>query len=563
MTSSTPSDSESWFRRVRELTLQMVRWPSLTSTAGETHFAHHLHAELAQWPYFQAHPDCLRLKPTSNDVVERYCLFALVRGTHTADSPIPTAVLCGHYDVVSIDNYGELASDAFDPEALLPRLIADLQRNVRSSSSQRALHDLQSGDYLPGRGTLDMKSGLAAGLAVLERWAAQLDAPANLLFIAVPDEEDTSQGMRSAVQALPRLGQHWNLEFSAAINLDAGVNLSSDDDGRAAFLGSVGKLLPSVFFVGVPTHAGAPFDGVNASLMAAELTRLVECNPDAGDLADGATTAEMAPPPVTLYQTDRRSRYDVTTPATAWCAFNVLTHRRSPQAVLGTFVELTEQAIASALSLMQERSDRYAMGLGLPQLPRHWQAQVLTYAELVARLPEPRVRQIEHALSSHSQLDNIVYSQELIAALAREANLAGPAAVVCLASVYYPLVQLNTSQRDIALRDAVTNVAGELSTEYGYDIGVRPFFSGISDMSFVAGRDDAESLQAVIDNTPIWGSRLHFDYSAASQLNLPIVNIGPWGHDYHQRTERVYMPYSFGVVPEFIWRVLEEVVSSW
>ena len=562
MTQPTLPLSAEWFERVRELTVQMVRWPSLTSSAGETQFAQHLHHLLSQWPYFQAHPEHLHLERTTHDVVERYSVFALVRGTANVDAPSPTAVLCGHYDVVSIDNFGELADVAFDPEALLPRLIADLERDARSSAAQRALHDLQSGDYLPGRGSLDMKSGLAAGLAVLERWATQPSPPANVLFIAVPDEEDTSQGMRSAVQALPKLAQRWNLSLTAAINLDAGVNLSRDDDGRAAFLGSVGKLLPSVFFVGVPTHAGAPFDGVNAALMAAELTRLVEANPEAGDLSDGDPAAEMAPPPVTLYQTDRRTRYDVTTPATAWCAFNLLTHRRSPQAVLNTFVTLTQAAIASALDLMQTRGDRYALGLGLPRLPRHWQPQVLTYAELVAQVPQNRVQQIQHMLSSNTQLDNIAYSQELIASLVREANLSGPAAVVCLASVYYPLVQLNASPRDAALRAAVTNVAGELSAACGYEVGVRPFFSGISDMSFVAGRDDAEGLRAVQDNTPIWGSRLTFDYGAASQLNLPIVNIGPWGHDYHQRTERVHMPYSFGVVPEFIWQVVGSVAGG-
>jgi arginine utilization protein RocB len=36
------------------------------------------------------------------------------------------------------------------------------------------------------------------------------------------------------------------------------------------------------------------------------------------------------------------------------------------------------------------------------------------------------------------------------------------------------------------------------------------------------------------------------------------VNIGPWGRDYHRRTERVYMPYSFEVLPELIWRVVND-----
>jgi arginine utilization protein RocB len=87
-------------------------------------------------------------------------------------------------------------------------------------------------------------------------------------------------------------------------------------------------------------------------------------------------------------------------------------------------------------------------------------------------------------------------------------------------------------------------------------IGLRPFFSGISDMSFVSSQDDADSIAVVMDNTPTWGTRLKFDYSIAAGLDLPIVNIGPWGHDYHQKTERVHMPYSFEVVPELVWRVV-------
>ena len=39
-----------------------------------------------------------------------------------------------------------------------------------------ALADLKSGDFLPGRGLLDMKSGLAAGLAAMEAYQGGLVA---------------------------------------------------------------------------------------------------------------------------------------------------------------------------------------------------------------------------------------------------------------------------------------------------------------------------------------------------------------------------------------------------
>ncbi|HEY3340697.1 MAG TPA: arginine utilization protein RocB, partial [Anaerolineae bacterium] len=90
-----------WETMTRDLTLRMVRFLSQTDTAGETDFAPFLHDLLSTWPYFQAHPDHLRLERTSNDPLERYLLTALVRG----DGP-QTLILTGHYDVVTIDNYG-------------------------------------------------------------------------------------------------------------------------------------------------------------------------------------------------------------------------------------------------------------------------------------------------------------------------------------------------------------------------------------------------------------------------------------------------------------------------
>ena len=101
-----------WNSITRELTLRMVRFLSQTDTKGETDFAPFLYDLLAQWPCFRAHPEHLRLERTSNDPLERHILTALVRGSGSQ-----TLILTGHYDVVTIDNYGPLAPWAADPEA--------------------------------------------------------------------------------------------------------------------------------------------------------------------------------------------------------------------------------------------------------------------------------------------------------------------------------------------------------------------------------------------------------------------------------------------------------------
>ncbi|HQV26844.1 MAG TPA: M20/M25/M40 family metallo-hydrolase [Thermoflexales bacterium] len=546
-----------WFERVRALTLSLTRQRSVTNTEGETSFGPWLYDQLAEWPYFRTRPECLRLERTLDDRRERYTVFARVHGAGRR-----AVALCGHYDTVDVDGYADLEPYATDPEALLPRLIERLEREARSAADLRALADLRSGDYMAGRATLDMKGGLAVGLAVLERFAAQSQLEGNLVFVATPDEEDSSNGMRSAVRQLAELLPEWGIDLEAAINLDSGVG--EGDDGKAVFLGSVGKVLPSVFFVGRPTHAGAPFDGVNAALLAAELTRRVEANPALGDPPGAAE--EVAPPPVTLYQTDRRSRYDVTTPATAWCSYNVLTYTRTPADMLDMMLGETRAAMDAALRTLETRAAAYDRVAGAAVHAHAWTPQVLTWAQLEAQARSrgpaaiARMTALRDMLAADATLDIIGLSQRLIEAAAREAGLAGPAAVLCFASQYYPQVDLGQGPRAKAFLAAITAGTAAIAASHSTRVRLRRHFPGISDMSFFAPQA-AGAVEVVIANTPAWGSGLTHDYAAAARVGTPIANIGPWGHDYHQATERVNMPYSFEVLPALVWGVVNRLLS--
>ncbi len=554
--------SHDWLAQVRDLTLTLVRFPSVTDTPGEREFAGYIRDVLAAHPYFQAHPAHLRLEPIPDDPYGRANVFALVRGSGPA-----TVVLAGHYDVVSVANYGDLEPWAFDPEALLPRLRADLEAGQGAAVTDTlALADLQSGDYLPGRGALDMKSGLAAGVAVLYRFAETAGRAGNLIFMTTPDEEATSRGMRAAVLRLPALAREWGVDPVAAINLDSEGDRGDGHDGRAVFLGSVGKLLASVYVVGRETHAGAPFDGINATLLAAEITRRIECNVALSDTAAG----EVAPPPTCLTQIDLKPHYDVTTPSAAWCTYNVLSYARSAAEVLATLRDVVAEALDSAVAGVAEQARRYGECTGRPETPPAWQPRVLTFADLKAlalrrggAAAAAALAGLTAQLQDDPQVDLPQLSRRLTALLWSYSGLTGPAAVLGVAALYYPRVHLDgATPRQIRLRDAAVRQAAAVMQDTGVGIRTRPFFPGISDMSFLGGTEAPADLAVLAANTPAWGSRIRFDYAAAQALNLPAINVGPWGRDYHQRTERVNMPYSFGVVPELIWRIAGDVLGD-
>jgi arginine utilization protein RocB len=549
-----------WFADVRALTLALVRVPSVTGTPGEAAFADHLAALLAGHPYFVAHPDHLRLVPVPGDPYGRRNVVALVRG-HGAE----TVVLTGHYDVVSTANYGDLEPWAYDPEALLPRLRAALAGPRPSSADALALADLDSGVYLPGRGVLDMKSGLAVGCAVLQRFAATPNACGNLLFLASPDEEVESHGIRGAVTALPALAAEWGLTLVAALNLDAVADTGNGAEGQAAYLGSVGKLLPSVYVVGREAHAGSPFAGVSAALLAAEVTRRVECNVDlSGDPGD------PAPPPVTLAMRDLKTHYDVTTPPAVWCMYNLLTHTWSAADVLTRLCRLVQSALEEGLAAIHAQAGRYAERSGRPLTAPTWEPLVLTFSELRTRALErggpaaaTALAAVTTRLAADRTVDLPTASRQITETLWALSGLSGPAAVVGLAALYYPPVQLDPDHpRATRLATAVARQVAAVGQEVGLPIGQYRFYPGISDMSFLGSHDTAANLAVVAANTPPWEARIAFDYTAIAALDLPVVNIGPWGRDYHQRLERVQMPYSFGILPELVWRVAHDLLGA-
>ncbi len=600
--------------RTRELALAIASFPSVTGSEGETRFAGFLRDLLADWPYFRSHPEHLRLIKTLDDGRERYVLAAAAvargAGVRPARAPIPTVILTGHYDVVSTANYGPLEPYAFDPEALSPRLAAALEDEARAASlrgeslgetESRALRDLSSGDFLPGRGLLDMKAGLAAGLALLEDFAAQAeaeaasrgasagagpgagpdrtggladDAPGALLFLAVPDEEGSSHGMLSAVRALPGLLSEWGLAARAAINLDAAVDQGEGEAGRAVFLGSVGKLHPFVLFLGRPSHAGAPFDGVNPALLAAEYARRIECadlfgagsasSDDPGGAAAGtpateARSSEPPSPPTILYYRELRDRYDVTTPESVFVSANLLTHDRGPASCLEAVSRLAGEAMEAALGLLRGRAAAFAEASGWKSALPDRTPRVLGWAELeeLARAAGAAAWEAARARAAKAADagDAMGALMGLVSEAVRAAGLEGPAAVVGLAPPYYPRSRLD-SVRDGRLLGFVEKALEAAEARGLGRTTSRPFFPGISDMSFLYPEDDASERLLASAACPLGLDPLPAGFSC------PALNLGPWGREYHQRLERVHASYAFGILPELLRLVTERILAG-
>jgi arginine utilization protein RocB len=170
-------------KEILDLTKSLVGIKSVNGTAGERKVADYIYAYFSDMPYFKAHPENLFFQPIPDDPLERGSVVAVVEGIakDTAEAvpgpsvAIPddhpdrtessawrrdenpkavkslykrTLLLHGHIDTVGTEDFGPLEQFCTDPDMLYEKMKEmELPQEVRA--------DLESGDYMFGRGSVD------------------------------------------------------------------------------------------------------------------------------------------------------------------------------------------------------------------------------------------------------------------------------------------------------------------------------------------------------------------------------------------------------------------------
>ena len=187
------------FDKVKQLTEDMVAIPSINKEpGGESAVARYMQDFYMSLPYFQAHPEQVKCFQTKNDFVVRHSTLAYVKGTKGNSNR--TVILIGHIDTVGVDDFGTIREYAFRCEELPAKL------RETFVLPQEVIDDIESGEYLFGRGALDMKSGVAGHMYLIQYFSEhpeELDG--NLLAIGECDEEDNSKGIITALDLLEEL----------------------------------------------------------------------------------------------------------------------------------------------------------------------------------------------------------------------------------------------------------------------------------------------------------------------------------------------------------------------
>ena len=542
---------------VLTFTKRLVNIESVVNSNGEKAIAQSLYSMISSMPYFSQNPSHLVLEQTLNDDQERYNVLAFVKGTRGISNR--TVILMGHIDTVGIDDFNQLKDQACFPEKLMESL-----KNEQLPTS--AMEHLDSGDWLFGRGVLDMKSGVASNLYLLNYYSLhpeELDG--NIVLLSECDEEDSSHGVLSALKTLKCWKKEHSFDYVAAINADFVSPRYEGDENRYIYKGTVGKLLPSFFITGAETHVGSAFEGLDPNFIAAELTRQINYNPELCNEAFGETTV----PPVSLKQTDLKPSYTVQTALSAYVYYNFFIHSWSPKDVLEKLKEQAYIAFNNALTSFEERYKQYSAMSGEPYMQHPWKPRVFTYEEMEQLLREENgdiftthMNEFKEKLSTNTSLDTRMFAARVVEEAWKWMKDKNPAIILFYSSLYSPRIELTGKTTDeLALITALDEAVVEIQPHYQYPIVTRNFFPYISDMSFVALSDDEAGINAETNNNPSWGTKLFVDYQDIRDINVPVINIGPYGLDAHKKLERMGMTYSLEVVPNLTNLVIQKLLN--
>ncbi|MEH6938655.1 M20/M25/M40 family metallo-hydrolase [Bacillus sp. JJ664] len=520
---------------LKNLLMKLVSWKSMTLTEGERQFSFKLQELLFELDYFQKFPEYLSLHDT--DLGRKY-VTALYKHPEAKE----TICLISHFDTVNTEEYGDFESLATEPEELT-KVFAN-QLNEFTDEVQK---DLLSGEYLFGRGTMDMKMGLAMHMSLVEKASVE-NWPINLLLLTVPDEEVNSAGMRSAVTTLHSMKEEYDIEYKLFLNGEPVFSQEPGDPKYYIYSGTIGKIMPAALFYGKETHAGEPLSGLTSPYIASFLTKKMEWNMKFQETSFG----EQTPLPVTLQQKDLKLEYSTQTPYRTSALYNVFLMKRNAAEIMDLFEQISIEAA-------NECNEQYGKVCEIHHVKPIGKVNVTRYSELLTyatnKYGTEYVEKIKKEVQSHNEWDDREKSFRIADKLMIQCQELAPTIIILFAPPYYPAVNSTGNELVEQCIDFVTEKALEKC-----DLTVKRihYFNGICDLSYVNYSDSHEGWTSFEVNTPVWGDTYTLPFDIMKSLDAPVLNVGPFGKDAHKRTERLHMKSAFVEVP----MVVEEMICN-
>lgn len=534
------SDRDRLLKMIREL----VSIPSITESDAESEPAFWIKERLGAHEYFKEHPKHLRLIETPLEG-KTDKLFSLIARVDASAPTKRTVLLIGHFDVVDTKPYGDIAEHAFNPDELA-KILGPLYG---------------TDDVLYGRGSMDMKCGVALETDLLEQFADNRYLfDVNIIAAFVGDEENSSAGMRGVLPFIYDMKTDEGLDFLAALNTEPGEAGKTGHVGPMVFLGTLGKLMPSFYVKGRPAHVGNCYSGFSSALAVSHIICESEGNPSLSSPLHGISQPSW----ICLDMRVMKEGYSVTIPDRAYAYFNCFTTTDTPASVMESMLSIASNALRRTNEQLLRSYEGLACagydGSEFAPLP----VKVYTFNDIVGLAREKNGAEFDEALKNYvNELPSGDMRERGIKIVDRIADMSGEEGPYIICFFLPPWLPVRTDftedAGDIAVVEAARAVENELLNRYGMKMTEVELFAGLCDLSYAGARVSEDDINALKDNMPGWGSIYRIPLEEMQKISMPVINVGPSGEDPHKKTERLHLRYSIDILPDILKSVIREI----
>ena len=288
---------------------------------------------------------------------------------------------------------------------------------------------------------------------------------------------------------------------------------------------------------------------MTANFIASYMTQHMEWN----HLFRETDLGESTPLPVSLQLKDLKMEYSTQTPYRAAALYNVFLLKRTAAEVMDIFEQVAFEAMTACnQQYVQICKREKVQGVGTVKVLRY--EALLEHA--IRKLGAAEVDSIKSQVLQHSSWDDREKSIRIVDQLMIRCQELAPATVLLYAPPYYPAI--NSSNHPLIIK----SIELMKKTAQTFDVEVQQihYFNGICDLSYVNYTDESDEWLAFERNTPVWGDTYSIPFKEMTALQGPVLNVGPFGKDAHQKTERLHVDSAFKEMPVMIDTLIKSLI---